>query len=74
MSEWDRIVADLHNVFDVDRAAKACEALDKAADETWLPRLHRLLAKDKSFLCARPLHFRSLAWKACKLCPSCFTL
>jgi HEAT repeat protein len=49
MSEWDRIVADLHNVFDVDRAVKAGEALDKAADESWLPRLHRLLAKDKSF-------------------------
>jgi bilin biosynthesis protein len=49
MSEWDRIVADLHNVLDVDRAVKACEALDKAADESWLPRLHRLLANDKSF-------------------------
>src|SRR5262245_62085550 len=49
MSEWDRIVADLHNVFDVDRAVKACDALDKAADESWLPRLHRLLAKDGSF-------------------------
>jgi bilin biosynthesis protein len=49
MSEWDHIVADLHSVFDVDRAVKACETLDKAADESWLPRLHRLLAKDKSF-------------------------
>jgi HEAT repeat protein len=49
MSEWDRIVADLHNILDVDRAVKACEALDKAADESWLPRLHLLMAKDKSF-------------------------
>ena len=49
MSEWDRIVADLHNVFDVDRAVKACETLDRVASESWLPRLHRLLTKDKSF-------------------------
>lgn len=49
MSEWDRIVADLHNVLDADRAVRACETLDRTADESWLPRLHRLLAKDKSF-------------------------
>jgi len=49
MSEWDRIVADLHNFLDADRAVKACETLNKAADESWLPRLHRLMAKDKSF-------------------------
>src|SRR5262245_30959652 len=49
MSDWDRIIADLHDVEDVDRAVAACEALDKAADESWLPRLHRLLAEGRDF-------------------------
>lgn len=49
MSEWDRIVADLRNVLDEDRAVRACKELDRAADESWLPRLHRLLAEDESF-------------------------
>ena len=50
MSEWDRILADLHDVEeDTDRAVAACEALDKAADESWLPRLHQLLAKGRDF-------------------------
>jgi HEAT repeat protein len=49
MSEWDRIIADLHDVKDIDRAVAACEALDKAADESWLPRLHQLLANGRDF-------------------------
>jgi HEAT repeat protein len=49
MSEWDRIVADLHSVSDVDRAVRACRDLDNAATKSWLPRLYRLLTKDKSF-------------------------
>lgn len=49
MIEWDRIIADLHDVEDIDRAVGACEALDKAADESWLPRLHQLLAKGSDF-------------------------
>ncbi len=49
MSEWNRILADLHNVEEVNRAVAACEALDKAADESWLPRLHQLLAEGRDF-------------------------
>jgi HEAT repeat protein len=50
MSEWDRIIADLHKVGeDTDGAVAACKALDKAADESWLPRLHRLLAEGRDF-------------------------
>jgi HEAT repeat protein len=50
MSEWDRIIADLHDVEeDTDRAVATFEALDKAADESWLPRLHQLLAKGRDF-------------------------
>jgi HEAT repeat protein len=49
MSEWGRILADLHDVENLDRAVGACEALDKAADESWLPQLHRLLAKGRDF-------------------------
>jgi bilin biosynthesis protein len=49
MSEWDRIIADLHDVEDIDRAVAACEALDKSADESWLPRLHQLLANGRDF-------------------------
>src|SRR5688500_6164508 len=49
MSQWDCIIADLHDVENVDRAVAACEALDKAADESWLPRLHRLLALGRDF-------------------------
>ena len=49
MSELDRIIADLHDVENVDRAVAACEALDKVADESWLPRLHQLLANGRDF-------------------------
>ena len=49
MSELDRIIADLHDTGDIDRAVGACEALDKAADESSLPRLHRLLATGRNF-------------------------
>jgi HEAT repeat protein len=49
MFEWDRIIADLHDVTDIDRAVGACEALNKEADESWLPRLHQLLANGRDF-------------------------
>ena len=50
MSDWDRIIADLTNVEkDSRRAVAAFEALDKAADESWLPRLHQLLATRGDF-------------------------
>ena len=50
MSEWDRIIADLHDAEeDTDRAVVACEALDKAADASWLPRLYQLLATGRDF-------------------------
>jgi bilin biosynthesis protein len=49
MSDWERIIADLLDVEDVDRAVAACEALDRAADESWLPRLHGLLANGADF-------------------------
>ena len=48
MEEWDRLVADLHGE-DVDRACAAAEALDRAADESWLPRLHELLLGGADF-------------------------
>jgi HEAT repeat protein len=45
MSEWDRLIADLHATEeDTARAVAACEALDKAADASWLPQLYQLLA------------------------------
>src|SRR5438128_3315362 len=49
MSEWDRIISDLHESENVDRAVAACQALDQAADESWLPRLRRLLAESRDF-------------------------
>lgn len=49
ISEWDRILADLHDFEDIDRALRACEALDRGADEAWLPGLHRLLAEGRNF-------------------------
>lgn len=49
MSEWVRIIADLHNISDGDRAIKACEELDKAADESWLPHLRQLLESGRDF-------------------------
>jgi bilin biosynthesis protein len=50
MSEWDRIIADLHHVEEnTDRAVAAFEALDKVANESWLPRLYQLLAKGRDF-------------------------
>jgi HEAT repeat protein len=47
--EWDQIIADLHSSEDVDRAVAASEALDRTADESWLPRLHSLLADGRDF-------------------------
>src|SRR5262249_20155973 len=44
-----RIIADLHDIEDIDRAVAACEALDKAANESWLPRLHGLLENARDF-------------------------
>jgi bilin biosynthesis protein len=49
MSEWDRIIAELHDVEDIRRAVGAYERLSKAADESWLPRLHQLLATGRDF-------------------------
>ncbi|HQR05340.1 MAG TPA: HEAT repeat domain-containing protein [Gemmatales bacterium] len=49
MSDWDRIIADLHNIEDMDCAIAACDALDKSADESWLPQLHQLLAHGRDF-------------------------
>lgn len=50
MSEWDRLIADLEATGeDTDRAVAACEALDKAADTSWLPRLYELLATGRDF-------------------------
>src|SRR3954447_15724592 len=49
MEAWDRSVADLHAAGGVDRAVAACDALDRAADESWLPRLHQLLAGGRDF-------------------------
>jgi len=49
MPDFDRIIADLESGQDVDRAVAAAEQLDDAADETWLPRLHQLLAKGGDF-------------------------
>ena len=50
MSEWDRILGDLTSVEnDVDRAVAAWDSLDRAADESWLPKLHHLLAKGENF-------------------------
>jgi HEAT repeat protein len=49
MSDQDRIVADLHDVADLDRAVAACDTLARAADESWLPRLHQLLATGRDF-------------------------
>jgi hypothetical protein len=53
MSDWDRIIADLHDVEDIDRAVAACDALDQAADESWLPRLHELLENGRDFSSVR---------------------
>lgn len=50
MSDWDRIIADLHDIKNIDRAVGAYDALDKAADESWLPRLHELLATGRDFV------------------------
>ena len=47
--DWDRIISDLHDVHDMDRALTAMKALDLATDETWLPRLHQLLAEGRDF-------------------------
>jgi HEAT repeat protein len=50
MTEWEQIVADLHAAEDdVDRAVAACAALDKAADESRLPELRRLLTEGRDF-------------------------
>lgn len=49
MSEWDQIVADLHNSAEVERAVAACAALDKGADESRLPQLYQLLTEGKDF-------------------------
>lgn len=49
MSELDRIIADLHDVEDIDRAVAACRSLEGSADESWLPRLHDLLANGRDF-------------------------
>jgi bilin biosynthesis protein len=47
MSEWDRIVADLQDKENIDRAVAACKTLDQAADESRLPELYRLLAEGR---------------------------
>lgn len=49
MTEWKRILADLHAEDDGPRAVAAYEALDKAADESRLPDLHRLLTDSDNF-------------------------
>jgi HEAT repeat protein len=49
MANWERIVADMHNVDDIDCAGAACRALDAASDETRLPQLHQLLTGGKYF-------------------------
>lgn len=50
MSDWERIVTDLHGaVDDVDRAVAAFQALNETADISWLPRLHCLLAEGRDF-------------------------
>lgn len=49
MSEWDHIIADLHDGEDINRAVAACEMLNRSADESWLPPLHHLLANGSNF-------------------------
>ncbi len=49
MSQWDRFIADLHDMQNMDRAVAACAALDRAADASRLPELHRLLAEGRDF-------------------------
>jgi HEAT repeat protein len=51
VDNWERIVADLHAAEDdVQRAVAACEALDKVADASRLPDLHRLLTDAQFFV------------------------
>jgi HEAT repeat protein len=49
MTEWDVIMTELHQFDDVDVAVAAVFKLDEAADESWLPRLHHLLAHGENF-------------------------
>ncbi len=49
MTPWDRIIAELNNVEDIDRAVAASNVLDQAADESCLPQLHQLLSQSKNF-------------------------
>lgn len=49
MEEWDRIIADLHDIEDVDRAVAAMRRLDRASDRSRLPALYRLLTKGRDF-------------------------
>jgi bilin biosynthesis protein len=49
--EWDRLWADLHYVgFDLDRAGKAAEEVQRLTDRVHLPFLRRLLRDDNFFV------------------------
>ena len=46
---WDVLLAELRINTDFDRSYAAREAIARFADESWLPRLHDLLANDENF-------------------------
>lgn len=46
---WRALLARIQDVDDIDDAVAACGELDRAADDTWIPRLGRLLREGRDF-------------------------